>query len=426
MKTIFLSSLAGLCLAACAQTFAASAPVTPAPEDTIIISMPDKSKMIVVVKNKEDLKKFSNYNVDSLIQSLGIYLNESALPGADTTLRVTSKADGRKGEVHVNVMGGRTKADELMLRNQKMLERQMELLDKQMQMLNKQIAVPNVPSIEKTSLEKERESLQKERESAAAELETLNKQLATRKEEQKTVKVRIAATDESGKTKVTTIGGEDPKALAKKNKPWYNQFNIDLGFNALTNTETYRNPAGEVVDYDLKPMGSRYVSLNWVTGSRIGGPKSPFRIQSGLEFNFNNFMFDNNVRIANLDNQVVFFKEPDLNLDKSKLTATYVSVPVMMGLNFKNAKGKEGFSVMAGGYAGYRIGSHTKIKYNDAEGDTKKDKARGSFNLQDYQYGISASIGYRGFNLFTKYNLSDLFKEDRGPQAQVINFGISF
>ena len=425
MNRIYLG-LTGLCLAACAHTFAASAPKNYATEDTIIITMPDQSKMLIVVKNKEDLKKFNTVNVDSLIQSLGVYLNNNATPGADTTLKVIT--NGQQGEVVVNVQGGRTPEDMAMIRNRKMLERQLEMLDRQMELLDKQRAMPQQSEAEKSNLSREKENLQKEKENVAKELESLKKEIRNREAGNKNVRIQVSATDENGKTTVTKVGAEDPKKLAKKNKPWYNQFNIDLGFNAFTGTEKeYKNPTNaEVVDYDLKPVGSRYVSLNWVTGSRIGGANSPVRIQSGLEFNFNNFMFDNNVRIANENNQVVFYKDEELNLDKSKLTATYVTVPLMMGLNFKNAKGKDGFSVMAGGYAGYRIGSHTKIKYADEEGDTKKDKARGSYNLQDYQYGLSASIGYRGFNLFTKYNLSELFKENRGPQAQVLSFGISF
>ena len=91
-------------------------------------------------------------------------------------------------------------------------------------------------------------------------------------------------------------------------------------------------------------------------------------------------------------------------------------------LKFKRANGKDGFHIGAGGFAGYRLGSHSKVKY-EQDGSSTKDKDRGSFNLSDFQYGATGVIGYNNFSMFVKYNMNDLFKENRGPQVNTISFG---
>jgi len=178
--------------------------------------------------------------------------------------------------------------------------------------------------------------------------------------------------------------------------------------------------------FDLRPLGSRYISFQWRHSWRVGKVGSPFYIVSGPEIAFNNYMFDNNRRLFAADSSVSFIrKESSFNLQKSKLATTTLNLPLMAQLYFRDQKGHESFRLSAGGFVGYRLSSHTKIKY-DQDGSTKKDKDRGSYNLEDFQYGLQGIIGVRGIDLFVKYNLNDLFKENRGPQAQTLSFGISF
>jgi hypothetical protein len=136
-------------------------------------------------------------------------------------------------------------------------------------------------------------------------------------------------------------------------------------------------------------------------------------------------MFDNNRRLFNTTTGTVIRNEPTLDLDKSKLATTTVNLPLMLVLSTKNRKGNDdGLRIGAGGFAGYRLGSHTKIKY-DNDGRNRKDKDRGSFNLEDFNYGLQGLVGIGDWDLFVKYNLNELFKDGRGPQAQTLSFGIT-
>jgi len=195
---------------------------------------------------------------------------------------------------------------------------------------------------------------------------------------------------------------------------------VDLGVNTFVN-----QPDNLGDQYDLKPLGSRYISINHLRKGRIGGSNSPFYIRGGLELAFNNFMFDRNVYLADVNSISTVVPEPEngRNFQKSKFTYSTLNVPLDLSLQFRDKKGKESFKLSAGGFAGYRLGAHTKLKYQD-NGNTIKDKDRGNFNLQDFQYGLNASIGYRDIELFGKYNLNSLFKENRGPDMQVVSFGV--
>lgn len=134
-------------------------------------------------------------------------------------------------------------------------------------------------------------------------------------------------------------------------------------------------------------------------------------------------MFDDNVVVEDLGNITQFRRVADINFKKSKLTHSSVNIPLMPMLRFKHENGKDGFKIGAGGFAGYRLGSHTKLKY-EANGKIEKDKPRDNFNLSDFQYGLEGVVGYGGLDLFVKYNMNDLFKENRGPQVNVISFGL--
>lgn len=220
--------------------------------------------------------------------------------------------------------------------------------------------------------------------------------------------------DEDGKTTITRT---------KKPSRTKYEFAIDLGVNNFLQ-------GGKIPDsdqpYNLRPLGSRYVALSLLENTRLGKEESPFYLQWGVEFGFNNFMFsDDQVYIKDGKGGPVFLTDSVRNISKSKFTATYVSLPVMPMLNFAPTK-KNGFHIGVGGYLGYRIGSHGKIKYSDGEdGDDKKKKDRSDFHLNSIRYGVMLNTGVEGImDVFVKYDLNNLFEKSPNPDINVISFGI--
>src|SRR5690606_33529183 len=134
------------------------------------------------------------------------------------------------------------------------------------------------------------------------------------------IDVEVEGEGDNSKVKVTTAKSDTVRT--KKPKPAKAtkfEGGIDLGLNNFINQES-----GSDIP-DLKPLGSRYVSLNWHVQSRVGGTKSPLYIISGLEFAFNNYMFDRNFVIEEDQDQTFFRRATEINYEKSKLTHSSVN-----------------------------------------------------------------------------------------------------
>lgn len=195
------------------------------------------------------------------------------------------------------------------------------------------------------------------------------------------------------------------------------EFVIDLGLNNYLENDKFPDESNAA--YGLRPLGSRYIALGYQLQTRIGGRKSPLSFNYGIEFSANNFMFDRDVIITK-GTDAIEFTEANRNLRKSKLTVWYVSLPVMPVMLDFGRRGR--FRIGAGGYAGYRIHSYSKIMY--FEDGKQKDHNSSNFYLSNFRYGLIGQIGFKDINIFVKYDLNPLFSEGKGPDLRAISFGI--
>ena len=211
-----------------------------------------------------------------------------------------------------------------------------------------------------------------------------------------------------------TKNGENVK-IKKKRVRTESYTDFYLGLNGYL--EDGEIPNGTL--YDLRPLGSRFIEISFKNETRIGGEKSKLHINYAIALSWYNFMFEGNRQIEKTGGQVVFSENMDNNLDKTKLTASYVKFPAMLMFKTKD------FRIGAGGYIGYRLGSHSKVKYTNNEGNTVKDKDFGNFNLTNFRYGLQGEIGVLGVTLFGQYDLNELFTSTSGaPKLHAFSFGI--
>ena len=71
-----------------------------------------------------------------------------------------------------------------------------------------------------------------------------------------------------------------------------------------------------------------------------------------------------------------------------------------------------------GGYAGLKLGSRQKLKFEDA-GEDVKQKLEGSYNTNNFVYGISGYIGFGDISVYAKYDLNTIFKNNPVEQRNV-------
>ena len=199
------------------------------------------------------------------------------------------------------------------------------------------------------------------------------------------------------------------------------EFRLDVGLNALVNKQLRLGDG----DVDLRAIGSRYVNLGFDFVQRVGGQDSPVLLSIGPEFAFNNYMLQGNHKWVNVNDVTsVVLESSDRQYQKTKLATTTLNLPLTLNLKLRDRHGKPTLLLGGGGFVGYLLGQHTKLKYFE-NGDTYKDKDHGSYNLNEFQYGVQGTLGIGDFTLFAKYNMNQLFKDNRGPQTQVLSFGLT-
>ena len=267
--------------------------------------------------------------------------------------------------------------------------------------------------------------------------------ITTRKKTPNTNRVDVAlnkafgvtvTTDEHGSKSYNTSEGRDKEqrqahrdSLYRKNiehKHGSTNLIIDLGVNALVNQKQYFAPGGQLEPIDLRTEGSRYINIGLVYFARLGGKHSPVSLAMGPEFAFNNFMLSGNNKWVNNNGRTDVVREIDgRQFQKSKLASSSINLPLMLHLQLSDSHYKSTFTLGAGGFVGYRIKSWTKLKYT-SNGTTYKDKEDGSYNMENFLYGLQGTIGYRHLELFAKYNMNNLFKAGIGPDTQILSFGV--
>lgn len=159
--------------------------------------------------------------------------------------------------------------------------------------------------------------------------------------------------------------------------------------------------------------------------------ESSIYLAGGLGLGVHNLYSDNIINDVQADS-IEFKKIPDnVNYKKSKLTVAYIDVPVEFRI-----KTKKQFRIAFGFKFGFMINAHVKYKGNrilaindDGTFDTDevdvKQKSSNVKQVESWRYGPTFRIGYKWFNVTVYYQISKVFKVDRGPQINPISIGIA-
>ena len=124
-----------------------------------------------------------------------------------------------------------------------------------------------------------------------------------------------------------------------------------------------------------------------------------------------------------------------VNLDESRFRNVYLTAPLHLEFDFTPKKlSKDGtktyfrthesFRFWIGGYGGVRVKTKQILKY-EVDDVKVKEKQKGDFNVSDFNYGLSAYLGYGQTSLYVKYDLNPMFKNNNIDQNNV-SLGLRF
>ncbi|MCF8334934.1 MAG: DUF2807 domain-containing protein [Bacteroidales bacterium] len=210
------------------------------------------------------------------------------------------------------------------------------------------------------------------------------------------------------------IGKEDKKQTF--NGHWSGFY---LGINGYMTNDDNLTPPDNYDELDLTYEKSIDVQLN-IFEQNFNLVREKLGLVTGLGLHWNNYRFDNDVKLdGNAD--TLAFEEPDAdkNYEKSKLVATYLTVPLFLEYQTNDDNDADSFHISAGAVGGLRIGAHSKNIVNG-----NKSKQRQDFHLSPFRADAAVRIGWGKINLYGSYGLVTLFKNDKGPELYPFSVGI--
>jgi len=192
---------------------------------------------------------------------------------------------------------------------------------------------------------------------------------------------------------------------------------LEMGVNSFANVD-YKGYTPNFMD--LNQNKSYEVGINFIRYSiGLQKDKKNIGLVTGLGLTFNDYRFSNGYTIENENGMVKPVVLDKAGLSKSKLSTSYLTVPLMLEFQIPVSGNNKRFYFSGGMIGSLKVGSHTKVK---KDGD--KSKNRDDFNINPFRYGATARIGYKGINIFGTYYFSPFFKDGRGPEMFPFTIGI--
>lgn len=197
----------------------------------------------------------------------------------------------------------------------------------------------------------------------------------------------------------------------------------EWGINNFLDKDLTLSREGDAQFMDLHTGRSWVVNLNFAQYS-VGFGTSHAGVVTGMGLEFNNYFFDGPNTLAEINDQIVEVPLDQENLSKSKLTASWLRVPVIFEVQFPGVIRARRVFLSAGVVGALKLGSHTKVLYKNDNGKSK-DKNNDDFNISPFRYGFTARVGFGTMSIFADYYVTPFFVQNKGPELHPFSIGLS-
>ena len=225
------------------------------------------------------------------------------------------------------------------------------------------------------------------------------------------------------KDKEITKDNEYKMRNRRGNKPsnlTTNWWIFDFGFSGYNDKSNYVNAAfnGFVAsginkdDLKLKVGKSKNVNV-WFFMQKLNIAKHVLNLKYGLGLELNNYSFEN-TKLAFTKNPTLI-SEGSTDFKKVKLAADFLTVPIMLNLNFTPNR-KKGFGLSGGISAGYMYSTRYKTKTNEDVSKLKND-----FDLERFKLSYIGEIALGPVRLYGSYAMKNMWA--KGLDMTPYNFG---
>jgi len=264
----------------------------------------------------------------------------------------------------------------------------------------------------------------------------------------------VSEGDDSVKVKVgnRVIIIDDEGNIKTKHNKWP-KFNghwagVDIGFNGYVNPDFNMNFGKEYEFMDLRMEKSIATNLNFFEQNIPLAKNQKWGIITGLGLTFNDYKFMRPTRLSMDSTTLEGYRYEDISIRKSKLSAMYLTLPVLFEFQTAPAYHKDGFHINVGVLVSARLSSHTKVYYNELNSafelsqynsetgqyevvftgvspNDPKEHHYGDWFLQPFKFEATARIGWNFLNFWANYSLNTMFREGKGPELYPWSAGIT-
>jgi hypothetical protein len=189
----------------------------------------------------------------------------------------------------------------------------------------------------------------------------------------------------------------------------------------------------QVANSDFKYLQSHFYEWGVTGNTRILKEDNLLHFKYGMSLMYNNLRATDD-RYFEKNGTQTDLVTSSVHLDESRFRNVYIMVPLHLEFDFTKKEIRDDASyfkshksarIGIGGYAGFRVKSKQILCFEDVVGNDVKQKTKGSFNVNDFNYGLSTYVGYKATSLYLKYDLKPLFEKNTVDQNN-ISLGLRF
>ncbi len=267
--------------------------------------------------------------------------------------------------------------------------------------------------------------------------------------------VRVQVID--GDSTVVVVGSRrivvDEKGSVNITREKTHKFNghwagVELGVNGLLTSDFNMSYSNGLEFLDQRMEKSINVNLNFYEQNIPLNKSGTVGLVSGLGLSWNNYRFANNVMLVNENNEFNGYYMEGVNVKKSKLVNTYLTLPLFLEFQTNSTRKKESAHIAVGVVGGWRFSTHTKIYFLEANKEYQlRDPLTGilqpeimrspsstsrnivkdfnSFQQSPFKLDASVRVGWGIVNLYATYAITPMFVKNRGPELYPFSVGIT-
>lgn len=228
-----------------------------------------------------------------------------------------------------------------------------------------------------------------------------------------------------------TFGSKSKNDSIKKNKGESrntSQLVVAFGVNNLVTD-------GKIADSDFRYLKSTFFEWGITSNYRLSKTSNLLHLKYGFSWMYNQLnATENRYFVPNGDQTGLATFPTHLRTKDTYFRNVYVTIPVHLEFDFSKTKADkdgnkifnshQGFRFGLGGYVGYNTNSKQFLSY-EVDGYRINERQKGNWNVNDWNYGLSAYVGWAETSLYVKYDLNPLFKNNVIDQNN-ISLGLRF